>query len=119
MEGYYISGYEAGGDEPRKVLELVPGALEGARQVLEEHEGTKERLRRVGELIEGFESSHGLELLATVHWIVTKERPASEEELVERFYAWDERKRRFTRDQILLAVRLSPRIVVIAIGDRR
>jgi O-acetyl-ADP-ribose deacetylase (regulator of RNase III) len=106
IEGYYISGHGAGGDEPRKVLELVPGALEDARRVLEAHEETQERLRRVVELIEGFESPHGLELLATVHWIATKERPESEEELSQRFYAWDERKRRFTRNQILLAVRV-------------
>jgi O-acetyl-ADP-ribose deacetylase (regulator of RNase III) len=106
IEGYYISGYGAGGDEPRKVLDLVPGALEDARRVLEAHEETKERLRRVVELIEGFESPHGLELLATVQWIVTKERPANEDELIEAFYAWDARKKRFTRNQILLAVRV-------------
>jgi O-acetyl-ADP-ribose deacetylase (regulator of RNase III) len=106
IEGYYISGYGAGGDEPRKVLELVPGALEDARRVLEAHEEIQERLRRVVELIEGFESPHGLELLATVHWIATKERPANEDDLVAAFYAWDVRKKRFTRNQILLAAQV-------------
>jgi O-acetyl-ADP-ribose deacetylase (regulator of RNase III) len=106
IEGYYISGYGAGGDEPRKVLELVPGALEDARRVLEAHEETQERLRRVVELIEGFESPYGLELLATVHWIATKDKATSDEELIARFYAWHERKGRFTRNQILLAARV-------------
>lgn len=106
IEGYYISGYGAGGDDPRKVLELVPGALEEARQVLEKHEETKRRLLRVSELIKGFESPHGLELLATVHWIITKEKQTKEEELVKAFYAWDMRKNRFTRNQIVLAARV-------------
>lgn len=106
IEGYYISGYGAGGDQPDKVLELVPGATEDARRVLEERRRTRERFQRVNRLVEGFESPYGLELLATAHWIATRERPATAEELVERFYAWAERKRRFSRGQILLAARV-------------
>jgi O-acetyl-ADP-ribose deacetylase (regulator of RNase III) len=106
IEGYYTSGYGAGGDLPNKVLELVPGAVEEAWRVLDERPKTRERFQRVGELVEGFESPYGLELLATVHWIATREGPATENELVERFYAWAERKQRFTRGQILLAARV-------------
>ena len=105
-EGYFTSGYGAGGDQPNKVIELVPGALEDARLVLSKRSKTRERLERVANLVDGFESPHGLELLATVHWIVTREHPVSETDLVERFYAWDERKRRFSRAQIMLAARV-------------
>jgi O-acetyl-ADP-ribose deacetylase (regulator of RNase III) len=106
IEGYYISGYGAGGDQPDKVLELVPGAAEDARRVLAERRETRERFERVSRLVEGFESPYGLELLATVHWIVTRERPTTAEQLIERFYAWAERKERFSRGQILLAARV-------------
>lgn len=106
IEGYYISGYRAGGDQPGKVLELVPGALEDARRVLAEQQQTRERFERVSRLVEGFESPHGLELLATVHWIATEEHPKTEDEMVQRFYDWAERKQRFTRGQILLAARV-------------
>ena len=34
IDGYYVSGYGAGGDAPDKVLELVPGAVEKARATL-------------------------------------------------------------------------------------
>mgnify|MGYP001773394413 CR=1 FL=1 len=106
IEGYYISGYGAGGDQPDKVLELVPGAVQDAERVLHGQHGTLERFERVSRLIEGFESPYGLELLATVHWITTREKPATADELVARFYAWNPRKERFTRRQILLAYRV-------------
>jgi len=106
IEGYYTFGYGAGGDQPDKVLEFVPGAAEDARHVLAERRKTQERFERVGQLVEGFESPYGLELLATVHWIATRERPATADELVQLFYAWDGRKRRFSPGQILLAARV-------------
>lgn len=64
------------------------------------------RFDRVADLVEGFESPFGLELLATVHWVASRERPACERELIERTYAWNERKRRFSVEQIGLAHRV-------------
>ena len=106
VEGYYISGYGSGGDQPDKVLELVPGAVEDAHRVLKQRRKTWERFERVSRLVEGFESPYGLELLATVHWIVTREKPATIEQLVKLFYDWAERKKRFSRNQILLTAKV-------------
>jgi O-acetyl-ADP-ribose deacetylase (regulator of RNase III) len=106
IEGYYTSGYGVGGDEPDKVLELVPGAVNDARRVLAERPRSFERFDRVAKLVEGFESPFGLELLSTVHWVVTRDRPASENELTGRYYGWAERKRQFTPQQIRLATRV-------------
>lgn len=103
IEGYYISGFGEGGEEPGKSLELVPGATADARAVLERHAQTRAHLERVAQLVEGFESPFGLELLTTVHWIATRERPSSEEDLVKRTYGWAERKRQFSPNQIRLA----------------
>lgn len=106
IEGYYVSGYGAGGDAPEKVLELVPGAVEDARRTLAERPTTQARFERVAKLVEGFESPFGLELLTTVHWVATREGASSEEEVVAGTYAWAERKRQFSRHQILLARRV-------------
>ena len=59
IEGYYISGYGAGGDSPTKVIELIPGAVEDARQALAERSESLKRFERVTQLVEGFESSFG------------------------------------------------------------
>lgn len=106
IDGYYVSGYAAGGDEPGKPLELVPGAVGEAEAALEKRPETRARFDRVVRLVEGFESPFGLELLATVHWVMTREGAGDEEATVAATYAWGERKRRFSRDQILLARRV-------------
>ena len=105
IEGHMISGYADGGDAPGKELELVPGAVEDARAYLEDRPETRERLERVAGLVEGFESSFGLELLATVHWVAAERPSATAEELINATYAWGKRKQRFSERQIRLAIR--------------
>lgn len=106
IDGYFITGFGTGGDAPDKTLELVQGATEDAHAVLEIRPDTRRRFERVAELVEGFESPFGLELLATVHWVITREGAASEADVTARTYAWGERKRQFSRAQIALARRV-------------
>ena len=73
IEGHLVSGYHDGGDAPDKQLELVPGAVKDAAAFLAGDVDTRSRFDRVGNLVEGFETPFGLELLATVHWVVTRE----------------------------------------------
>jgi O-acetyl-ADP-ribose deacetylase (regulator of RNase III) len=103
VEGHLVSGYADGGDAPDKQLELVPGALEDARTFLTDKTETVSRMNKVFDLVEGFESPFGLELLATVHWIVTHEQPKDIDDIATKTYAWNDRKRQFSRRQIALA----------------
>jgi len=104
IEGHMISGYADGGDAPEKPLQLVPGAVEEASRFLDTHPQTRARYARVTELVEGFESPIGLELLSTVHWVMKHEAPQNREDVVLKTYAWNPCKRRFTARQINLAV---------------
>jgi hypothetical protein len=99
VEGYLLAGY-AGIDEPTKPLHLVPGALDDARRYLADVPDTAARLRKVAELVEGFESPVGLELLASVAWVATNEGANSADAARAALHAWSERKRRFTPEQI-------------------
>jgi O-acetyl-ADP-ribose deacetylase (regulator of RNase III) len=103
VEGHLISGYADGGDAPHKKIELVPGAIGEAQTVVEGDLEAKLRFERVGKLVQGFESPFGLELLATVHWVCTREGARTADEAIEKVYAWNERKQHFTRRQITLA----------------
>ncbi len=103
IEGHFISGYADGGDDPRKEIELIPGALADSAAFLEDHPETRERFDRVVELVSGFETSHGMELLSTVHWVVTREGAITVIDAVARTHAWNARKRRFASDQIRIA----------------
>ena len=103
IEGHLVSGYADGGDAPNKELELVPGALDDAQAFLENTPETQARFERVSELIEGFESSFGLELLSTVHWVASEEKILDFDDIVNHTYAWSERKKQFSRRQIKIA----------------
>lgn len=104
VEGHLVYGYADGGDEPNKQLKLVPGAIQDANEFLEHDTDAQSRFTRVAELIAGFESPFGLELLATVHWVVANEDVKTADDVVAQTYAWNERKKRFSRRQIELAV---------------
>lgn len=105
VEGHLVVGYADGGDAPDKALELVPQAVDDASAFLEAHAGTRTRFDRVSRLVEGFETPFGLELLATVHWVVMTETHGADREAVSRqVYAWNDRKRQFTPRQIGIAL---------------
>ena len=101
--GHFLSGYADGGDTPAKQLQLVPGAIEEAETVLLEHHNTKKRFERVAQLVEGFETPFGLELLATVHWVLRYESAVTIEQLIQKVHAWNPRKAQFTVRQIQIA----------------
>lgn len=103
IEGHLVTGYADGGDTPNKQIELVPGAIEDATRFIAADNEAQERFRRVSELVQGFESPYGLELLATVHWLIIHEGVTSKQEAIERTHGWNERKKRFTPRQIGLA----------------
>lgn len=105
VEGHLLSGYADGGDDPEKLLQLVPGAVDDASKFLVEDQETRDRFGKVSQLVEGFESPFGLELLATVHWVASNEDADTLSDIEEKTYQWSERKRQFTSRQIQLAVK--------------
>ncbi len=106
VEGHLVSGYLDGGDAPDKQLELVPGAVPDARAFLGGDEAASARFDRVADLVEGFETPFGLELLSAVHWVATRNAARSTEDVIARTYAWNERKRQFSPRQIRLALQV-------------
>ena len=104
IEGHFISGYADGGDMPTKQLELLPGAYEKAQSVLAKNAGTKKNSQKVINLVDGFESSFGLELLSSVHWVIIKENATSRQGIVDSLYNWNPRKKQFTDKQVGIAI---------------
>ena len=99
-----ILGFGDGGEQPHKPLTLVDGVAENAERFLSEHPETRIRLDSVTELIEGFETPFGVELLATVHWVAEEHINATEAEVVAYTHGWGDRKRQFSERQIGLAL---------------
>jgi hypothetical protein len=103
VEGHFISGFGDAEDDPERPIELLPGVTQSAGAFIESHPATQARSDRVAKLIHGFETPFGMELLATVHWVCTREGAKSHDEATELTYAWNERKKNFDREQIALA----------------
>ncbi len=91
MEGHYIGGVGSG--EGASHIHLLPGAAEEAQKLIEDQPETHYPLERVAALIEGFESPYSMELLATVHWVATREDAQTPAQALERIRDWNERKR--------------------------
>ncbi len=103
IEGYFITGYGDAEDRPGKQIELRPEASQRAEAFLRKHRETRTRFDRVGDLIGGFETPFGMELLATVHWVATREGASNADEAVAKTYAWNSRKRMFKEKHIRIA----------------
>lgn len=93
MEGHFIRGY--GDRSTQAEILLLPESGELARQFLDQDPEALERLNRVSRLIQGFESPYGMELLATVHWIVQEDPSLADApgSFIERVHEWNPRKR--------------------------
>lgn len=96
MEGHFISGYADGQNKPDTSIELFPDAAHQAREFLFENKEALNKFEQVSDLVEGFESPYGMELLSTVHWVATQElidRQNDIDAIVQAIHAWSDRKK--------------------------
>ena len=103
IEGHFISGYGDAEDDPQRQIELKDEASENAERFLREHPDTRRRFDHVVELIEGFETPYGMELLATVHWVSKHDNAATIDDAVSKVYSWNDRKRMFQERHVRTA----------------
>lgn len=102
LEGYYLIGYGDGTGE--RAVRLLPDAAPQAEAILQEYPATLERFERVAELIDGFESPYGLELLATTHWAAAHDAASDADEATHIVRSWSARKEGlFTPEHIAVA----------------
>lgn len=95
LEGHYIRGAGDGSRKKDVQVYLLPNASTEATGFLEGQEESLERLERVSDIIMGFETPYGMELLSTVHWVI-KESPEisrSSEDVIKAVHDWNEHKR--------------------------
>ena len=100
MEGHYIRGVGDGSRRKDVQIHLLPGASAEAAEFLQGHKESLERLKKVSDIIAGFETPYGLELLATVHWVMKQNKAIAQNssEVVTGIYAWNERKQQIFKE---------------------
>jgi O-acetyl-ADP-ribose deacetylase (regulator of RNase III) len=126
MEGHYIRGY--GDRSQQAAIHPLPEATEGAREFLAATPEAEKVVTNVSRLIEGFETPYGMELLATVHWVVQEDPTAANDpsRAISEVRAWNDRKRQQLkpehirkawqrlRDEQWLPVTASPEAVLVS-----
>lgn len=101
IEGHFIRGY---GDRTANLgaqIDLYDDAVTQARSYLTNQPATLGRFERVKDLIEGYETPYGLELLATVHWVASRENilaASDANQAIEGVHRWNKRKRELFPD---------------------
>ena len=103
IEGHFIQGYADAENDPEKQIELIPGAVKKAEAFLSHYPDTREHFNRVVDLVEGFETPFGMELLSTVHWVAVREGAGTFDQAIEKTRAWNPRKQMFEAAQIRIA----------------
>jgi O-acetyl-ADP-ribose deacetylase (regulator of RNase III) len=103
MEGHFISGYGDAEDNPEREINLLPEILPQAERFLEDHPSTRNHFQKVVDIISGFETPFGMELLSTVHWVATRENATTADIAVSKTYDWNNRKQMFQEKHIRLA----------------
>jgi len=103
MEGHFITGYGDAEDNPELEINLLPEVLPQAEGFLEDHPSTLKHFQRVVDLISGFETPFGMELLSTVHWVANHGGAITADQAVSKTYSWNDRKRMFQEKHIRLA----------------
>lgn len=110
MEGHFITGFGDGSAAVSEAepLEVRPEAEPQLDAYLATHPETQRRVEAVMSDIDGFESAYGLELLATVHWVVAHDQDARDdaEKTHEQVRRWSTRKSNlFTPNHVEVAWR--------------
>jgi O-acetyl-ADP-ribose deacetylase (regulator of RNase III) len=97
IEGHFVSGFGDGSRavQANEALVVLPGAAEAAAVVVGELPDLEDRIESVLKLVDGFESAYDMELLATIHWVATRDdvSAASDPEVAGRLVrSWNQRK---------------------------
>lgn len=104
IEGHFVSGFGDAYEAPEKPLRLLDGVTRQAEDFLATAAKAElhGRLDRVGRLISGFEDPLGMELLASVHWVLYED-PAryceDAEATIAAVHRWNSRKRKVLKPE--------------------
>lgn len=90
LEGHYVRGY--GDRSTAMALYLLPGAASEAEEYLAGDQRAASAVQAVEQVVRGFETPYGLELLATVHWATVDLGTEDEAAVIKYVQDWNERK---------------------------
>jgi len=107
INGYYIKGFEQKDAKPFEPLELLVDKSPEVEQFIVSNLSNEEiqRLKTLAQFIQGFESPYGLELLATIDFLVNEYKSSDAKIIRQGLGKWSQRKSGlFNAEHIQLAL---------------
>ena len=102
IDGYYIDGFK---DSLHAEIHIKSNMLERINEEFKNYPDLDARFKRLSDLISGFETPFSMELLATVHWVITQEGAKTRDDVISKVHSWSERKAKmFTPEYIDIAI---------------
>lgn len=105
LDGHFIKGMRHRDIKPFDKIELIEEKRKEISECIKINctVEQKERLKKVSDLIEGFESPLGMELLATVDFIINKNRDTidNDQRLIDEVQKWSKRKKELLKPQFI------------------
>lgn len=106
LDGHYLAGMKQKTAKPFDKIIINQRELDKINRFIEVHctPEQKTRLKSVYSLIEGFESQLGMELLATVDYVIKYElgnELFADLELENKIYSWSERKKKLIKNEYI------------------
>ena len=105
MDGHYLAGMKEKTAQPFDKIVINKKEIEKITNYIEENcnDDQKKRLESVYNLIEGFESPLGMELLATVDFVINVElnNDYNSSQLKDRIYSWNDRKKKLLKNNYI------------------
>ena len=107
LDGHYLTGWGDGSERPLVKLQLKKSTQVKIETSINKNQELTERIDKVLDLVEGFDSPYGLELLGSVHWVIMQDLncEVDSEKIFEAIGKWTDRKSRmFQRPHIEQAI---------------
>lgn len=91
MSGTYLSGI--GDGQEHHHIDVMPGVIEEVDKYIEQKPFLSDAIEKIKKIIYGYETTFGMELLGTVHWVCSHENITSEDDVVNYVHSWNNRKK--------------------------
>lgn len=98
LSGYYITGLKDGTEVNH--IKLCDGILAEVDDfIANSTENLSQYIEKIKQIISGFETPFGMELLGTVHWVVAQEGAKDIDEVITKVHNWNNRKKQLMLPQ--------------------
>ena len=103
LNGKYISGMEQMNAKPFEPIELKYEQFDEVNDYVKNKLTPVQRIRldSVFNLIEGFESTLGLEILSSIHFLLSQNKNLTKLELLEKIQSWNNRKKGIIKEKYI------------------